>query len=88
MLTFSQVTNTLSFVGSVDADLPRLVALAPEYAQEQFPDPVREVCARGEGERPFALSAKGWGVFTLRAQVTFTDGSTRALTHRLHFDAP
>lgn len=40
-LLFSETTGTLSFAGSVDADLPRLVALAPEYAQEQFPDPVR-----------------------------------------------
>lgn len=40
-LTFDEASGTLSFDGGVDADLSRLVELVPEYAEEQFPDPVR-----------------------------------------------
>src|SRR5690606_345552 len=40
-LTYFEVSGTLAFDGAVDADLDRLVELASEYAEEQFPNPVR-----------------------------------------------
>lgn len=48
-----------------------------------FPNPVVEI-ADG-ADRGFAVSARGWGVFTLRADVLFQDGTTTQLSHKLKF---
>ncbi|HEX6939272.1 MAG TPA: hypothetical protein VF158_07655 [Longimicrobiales bacterium] len=53
-LVYAAEAATLAFQGGVDADLARLVALAPEYAEEQFPDPVR-----GELDIEFTRRAAG-----------------------------
>jgi transcription initiation factor IIF auxiliary subunit len=52
---------------------------------ETFPDPVREVCARGRGSRAFPLTVTGWGTFELQARVYFKDGRVQDLTHDLRF---
>lgn len=46
-----------------------------------FPDPVRDV--HSGPETGFALSTHGWGIFTLRADVTMKDGRVIPLRHRL-----
>ncbi len=39
-----------------------------------FPNPNREVCQRGSADQPFALTAEGWGRFTMHVQVRFGKG--------------
>lgn len=50
-----------------------------------FPDPVKEVCERGTGDHPFALTATGWGIFVIDIRVFFDDGSLKKLNHQLEF---
>ena len=50
-----------------------------------FPDPVRDVCARGSSSRAFALTATGWGTFRIGIRVLFKDNSVQKLGHQLTF---
>jgi transcription initiation factor IIF auxiliary subunit len=50
-----------------------------------FPDPVREVCNRGKGPQAFALSATGWGSFTIGVRVFLKNGQLQQFTHQLRF---
>ncbi len=72
------------FVTGPPGDLARLACV--QYTlHPTFPNPVQRICAIGDAGHPFGLTATGWGVFTLRILLQFKDGSTRELTHRLHF---
>ena len=53
-----------------------------------FPNPLRQVCKRGSGAQPFALSSTGWGTFSIAIKVQFRNGSTQAVTHMLSFSEP
>ena len=70
--------------------------LGPEEALDQircveytlhptFPETVHEVCEFGTEDRPFALSAIGWGTFTIRIRVFLKTGQVQELTHQLKF---
>ncbi len=48
-----------------------------------FPNPVRLVRDRGDLNRPFGLSATGWGTFTVGIRVFMKDGSYKDLEHKL-----
>jgi transcription initiation factor IIF auxiliary subunit len=48
-----------------------------------FPNPVREVCERGDPSQPFALSASGWGKFVMRIRVFFRDGQSQEFQYEL-----
>jgi len=50
-----------------------------------FPERVHEVCQLGIEERPFALSAIGWGTFTIRIRVFLNNGQVQRLAHHLKF---
>ena len=50
-----------------------------------FPNPVRRVCDIGDSMRPFALSATGWGTFTIPIRVFMKDGTHQDLQHELKF---
>lgn len=50
-----------------------------------FPNPVRTVCRKGDNRYPYALSAAGWGVFTIRIRVFLRSGETYSLSHDLKF---
>jgi hypothetical protein len=50
-----------------------------------FPNPVRRVCAPGDPQRPFGLSAKGWGTFSIGIRVFMKDGSHEDFKHQLKF---
>jgi len=50
-----------------------------------FPNPVREVCDRGNGPHAFPLTTRGWGTFELKIRVFFADGRSLDLTHDLKF---
>jgi len=50
-----------------------------------FPDPVQEVCDRGEGPHAFVLTATGWGTFQIKIRVFVKDGHVQELTHQLEF---
>lgn len=88
-----KVENTSSYVGSgrwdwkifVDADPKTLQQIeCVEYTLHQtFPDPVRKVC--NEPQNKFALSASGWGTFTVKVKVQYKDGHDEAVEHRLVF---
>jgi len=47
-----------------------------------FPDPIKMVC---DAKSHFALSATGWGTFTIKVKVIFKDGSIKHLNHPLSF---
>jgi hypothetical protein len=49
-----------------------------------FPNPIRTTYDRAT---KFRIDTAGWGVFTLRARVTYRDGSRENLEHYLRFDA-
>ncbi len=53
-----------------------------------FPNPVRPICAAGNGPEFFPLSTDGWGTFPIPIKIQFKDGRTQSLTYQLHFDAP
>lgn len=83
--------NTASDVGEgsyqwtvyVDADAVTLSHIrSVEYTlHPTFPNPVRTVSTR---ENKFALSAIGWGEFTIYAKVYFTDGTAGSYRYRLN----
>jgi transcription initiation factor IIF auxiliary subunit len=45
----------------------------------------REICDRGTGEKAFALTATGWGTFTVGIRVFLKDGRVHDLSHELRF---
>ncbi len=51
-----------------------------------FKDPYRQINKLGNINKPFAINAKGWGVFNLKAKVYFKDGKTASLEHVLQFE--
>jgi transcription initiation factor IIF auxiliary subunit len=72
------------FVRAPDAVLEQIRCV--EYTlHPTFPDRVREVCDRGSGRQPFALTARGWGTFEVRLRAFLKDGRVQALTHNLKF---
>jgi WD40 repeat protein len=50
-----------------------------------FPDPVRLVCEPGDPQRPFGLSATGWGTFSIGIRVFMKNGTHEDLRHQLKF---
>jgi transcription initiation factor IIF auxiliary subunit len=48
-----------------------------------FPNPVREVCERGNPNHPFALSASGWGEFVMNIRVFLRDGQSQEFQYQL-----
>lgn len=55
-----------------------------EYTlHETFPNPVREVCERGNGEHPFPLTANGWGAFEIKVRIFLKNGRIQNLKHQL-----
>lgn len=53
-----------------------------------FPDRYRKICDRGPAvDQAFPITATGWGVFDIPVTVTFNDGKTLTLTHRLRFES-
>lgn len=87
-LTFN---NTATYLGNgqyhwtvyVDADAATLARIrSVQYTLDpSFPNPVQRVTTR---QNKFALSAKGWGEFTIYARVQFTDGTTGSYRYRLN----
>ncbi|MEO8149052.1 MAG: pYEATS domain-containing protein [Bacteroidia bacterium] len=51
-----------------------------------FKEPYQKIDKRGDLNKAFALSAKGWGIFILKATVYFKDGKTISLRHVLKFN--
>lgn len=88
------VQNTSTYVGSgrwnwtiyIDADVSTVNNIrCVEYTlHPTFPNPVRTVC--DEQQTKFALSANGWGTFTVQVRISYKDGGTQAVTHRLVFE--
>lgn len=50
-----------------------------------FPNPVRLVCEQGDPQRPFGLSATGWGTFSIGIRVFMKNGTHQDLKHQLKF---
>jgi len=50
-----------------------------------FPNPIRDVCSRGNGPRAFPLTTSGWGTFPLKIHVLFANGKTTDLILNLKF---
>jgi len=83
--------NTATYLGNgrydwtvyVDADAATLAKIrSVQYTLDpSFPNPVRTVSTR---QNKFALSANGWGEFTIYAKVQFTDGTTGTYRYRLN----
>ncbi len=83
--------NTATYLGNgrydwtvyVDADAATLAKIrSVQYTLDpSFPTPVKTVTTR---ENKFALSANGWGEFTIYAKVQFTDGTTGNYRYRLN----
>jgi len=48
-----------------------------------FPNPIRRVCTPGNPSQAFALSANGWGTFTMKVRVFFRDKSVQQLQYNL-----
>lgn len=67
----------------VDADAVTLAKIrSVQYTlHPSFPNPVQTVTNR---QTKFALSANGWGEFTIYAKVVFTDGTTGNYSYRLN----
>lgn len=67
----------------VDADAATLAKIrSVQYTLDpSFPNPVQTVTTR---QNKFALSANGWGEFTIYAKVRFTDGTTGSYRYRLN----
>ena len=49
-----------------------------------FPNPVREVCEKGDPSQPFALSSSGWGTFVMGIRVFLRDGRSHEFQYELH----
>src|SRR5262245_17221090 len=85
--------HTSRYVGKGRWDWTVFIRAAPEVLarvecveytlHESFPDPRRRVCAQGDPAAPFALSASGWGTFTVPIRVLMKNGETRELSHPL-----
>jgi len=74
---------TVFILGSTEA-LNRIRCV--EYTlHPTFPETVHEVCELGTEDRPFALSAIGWGTFTIRIRVFLKNGEVQKLMHHLKF---
>ena len=72
------------FVQAPDDVLGQILCV--EYTlHPTFPDRVREVCDRGSGRRPFALTGRGWGTFEVQLRVYLKDGRVQTLTNNLKF---
>lgn len=51
-----------------------------------FPDPVREVCDKGNDEnQAFILTGNGWGSFEVKVRILLKDGGIQKLSHNLKF---
>lgn len=50
-----------------------------------FSKPVRLVCEPGDPQRPFGLSATGWGTFSIGIRILMKDGTHQDLRHQLKF---
>jgi transcription initiation factor IIF auxiliary subunit len=48
-----------------------------------FPNPVREICERGNPSQPFALSASGWGEFVMNIRIFLRDGRFQDFQYQL-----
>ncbi|WP_428663051.1 pYEATS domain-containing protein [Runella sp.] len=55
------------------------------YLHSSFPNPVRTITDR---KSKFELKTSGWGVFRIRATVTFKNGEVQQLTHYLKLGYP
>ena len=83
--------NTATYVGDgryswtvfVNADAATLARIrSVQYTlHPSFSNPVRTVTNR---QNRFALSANGWGEFTIYAKVSFNDGTTKNYSYRLN----
>jgi len=67
-----------------DKELDR-VASVTYTLHRTFPNPVRTVTDRAS---KFILKTAGWGVFRIRATVSFKDGDSEQLTHDLRLEYP
>ncbi|MVM34149.1 patatin [Spirosoma sp. HMF4905] len=61
------------------------VAYVTYYLHSSFPNPVRKVTDR---KSKFRLDAVGWGVFLIRATITFKNGKEKQVTHYLELGYP
>jgi transcription initiation factor IIF auxiliary subunit len=87
------VSNTAKFIGDgrwdwtvfVIAERPVLDRIqCVEYTlHPTFPNPIRRVCTPGDPSHAFALSANGWGTFTIKVHVIFRDKSVQQLQYNL-----
>lgn len=50
-----------------------------------FPDPIRKVCRKGNTEKAFSHTTKGWGTFTVEVLISFKDGEAVSTKHQLVF---
>lgn len=51
-----------------------------------FPNPIQEVCERGDTAYPFALTRSGWGEFNIRVRIFLRTGEVRDLEHWLRLE--
>lgn len=72
---------------SANAEVVGTIASVEYRLHPTFPNPIQKVTLLGNPERPFGLTAIGWGVFEVGITVTFRDGRLMRLTHMLVFDA-
>jgi WD40 repeat protein len=76
--------NWTVFVKGNELDLDSIKCV--EYRlHPTFPNPVRRVCEQGNAQRPFGLSATGWGTFSIGIRVFMKDGTHQDLQHQMKF---
>lgn len=79
-------THWWSWTAYIEGDSDELddVAYVEYHLHPGFPNPIKRVKKRNGG---FPLTAKGWGVFELKAKVVFREkGRLKTLKHMLEFE--
>jgi transcription initiation factor IIF auxiliary subunit len=88
------VSNTSTYAGSgswnwkiyIEADqrTQRQINCVEYHLHPTFTNPVQKICDKQDTK--FALSARGWGTFTVGVQIFYKDGRTENLEHLLVFE--
>lgn len=68
-------------------DVLRNISSVKYTLHSTFSPRERPVTKIGDANRPFALTATGWGTFEIKIKVVFRNGSSQNLTHQLVFGA-
>lgn len=54
------------------------------FLDESFPNPIQEKCEIADNQKPFKLTQKGWGRFTMKIKVFFKDGGIKTFDYLLN----